>query len=73
MADDLAALLGDERDFGIVILVEAGHEIGLGRRRKGGEENGPDRGRIFAGLRPDDERHVVEMSGASSAFMPTTL
>ena len=73
MTDDLAALLRDQRDFGIEILVEPRHEIGFGRGREGGEMDRPDRSASSAGLRPDRQGHVVAMSGASSAFMPTTL
>ena len=35
--------------------------------------DGPDRLGIVVRLRPDDQGHVVAMSGASSAFIPTTL
>ena len=72
MADDLARLLGDQGYLGIEFFVESGHEIGLGPCREGGEVDRPDRLHVIAGGRSDRHAHVVAMSGASSAFMPTT-
>jgi hypothetical protein len=73
VADDLARLLRHQRDFRIEVFVQAADQIGLGGGGKGGEMDRPDRLGVVGGRRPDDQGHVVAMSGASSAFIPTTL
>jgi hypothetical protein len=71
VADDPPLILGDQRELAIAVCAQPLDQIGLGRGRKGGEQDRPDRRGV--GARFASEPHTVAMSGASSAFMPTTL
>ena len=85
MADHLAFLLGDQRDDRVAVALETIDERRLGGSWKGEQVHGADRRGVTRLCRADgpaaalaepalaEAAHVVAMSGASSAFMPTTL
>ena len=73
MADDPRVVPGDKRNLAIAILVKHFHQVSLGRCGECCKKHRADSVRILPTLRLDPNAHTVAMSGASSAFIPTTL
>ena len=73
MADDRARRLGDQRHDRVAVAHQRLDQIGLERRRKGGDVHRADRRRVARLRRPECAITSTLMSGASSAFMPITL
>ena len=73
MPDDPQFVDSNQRNQRVASAAQPLNQIGLCRSRKGGDMELSDCVRILGPGVADGDRQTVLMSGASSAFMPTTL